>query len=285
MTDRRPYSYTVLRYVHDVTTAEFVNVGIVLHVPSEGALRVRTRHTIGRIKDVFPDLDRRAFTEAMKAVERGVRSVAKDIATSGLLPCDGDAATYARRAVPVDYSSLQWSPIGTGLTDNAEKTFDRLYERFVTRYDEHTARRRTDEDVWRPVRNLLEERKIAVHLEKKEIIGKTDVISFDRTWKNGVWHAYEPVSLDLADADGIKDKARRWLGHLAAVADGASDDFKVYFILGRPQMRALLPAYENAKAILARAPGDPSIFEEDEVDSLVTSIEDEYRSHEESARS
>jgi hypothetical protein len=279
MIEKHPYSYTVLRYVHDVTTSEFVNVGIVLHVPSECRLLVRTRHTIGRIKVVFPDLNRQAFVEAMASVERGIKRVAKDIATCGMLPCDGDAATYARRALPADYSSLQWSPLGTGLTDNADKTFERLYERFVTRYDEHSARRRSDDDVWRPVRDLLEERRIAVPLEKKEIAGKTDTISFDRTWKNGVWHAYEPVSLDLADADGIKDKARRWLGHLAAVADGPSDQFKVYFILGKPQVASLLPAYESAKAILSRAPGAPAIFEDDQVDRLVSSIEDEYRAH------
>lgn len=279
MTEKRPYSYTVLRYVHDVTTSEFVNVGIVLHVPAEGCLRVRTRHTIGRIKDIFPDLDRRAFIDAMASVERGIKFAAKDIATAGMLPCDGDAATYARRALPADYSSLQWSPIGTGLTDSVDKTFERLYERFVARYDEHTERRRSDEDIWRPVRDLLEERHIAVRLEKKEIVGKTDVISFERTWKNGVWHAYEPVSLDLADADGIKDKARRWLGHLSAVADDPSDDFRVYFILGKPRSPTLLQAYENAKAILARAPGEPAIYEENEVDRLVSSIEDEYRAH------
>lgn len=277
MTGKKPYSYTVLRYVHDITTAEFVNVGLVLHVPSERDLRVRTRHTIGRIKDLFPDLDRQAFVAAMTAVERGLKSVAHDVATAGMLAKDCDAAALARRALPTDYSSLQWSPVGTGLTDDADKTFNRLYERFVTRYDEHVPRRRSDDDVWRPVRNLLEERQVPVPFEKKEIVGKADVISFDRTWKNGVWHAYEPVSLDLADADGIKDKARRWLGHLAAVADRPSDQFKVYFILGKPQTRALLPAYENAKAILACAPGEPNIYEEDEVDLLVSSIEDEYR--------
>lgn len=279
MTAKRPYSYTVLRYMHDVTTAEFVNVGIVLHAPSEGDLRVRTRHTIGRIKDVFPDLDRQAFIAAMTAIERGVRAVAKELATAGMFPAEGDAATLARRALPLDYSSLQWSPIGAGLTDNVEKTFERLYSRFVSRYDEHATRRRSDDEVWRPVRDLLLERKISVPLEKKEIIGKTDVISFDRTWKNGVWHAYEPLSLDLADSDGIKDKARRWLGHLAAVADSPSDPFKVYFILGKPRGSDLLPAYENAKAILSCAPGRPSIYEEDEINLLVSSIEDEYRAH------
>jgi len=279
MTAKKPYSYTVLRYVHDVTTGEFVNVGIVMHVPSDGALRVETRHTIGRIKDVFPDLDRQAFVSVMKDVTRGITTIAKDIQTSGLFRTDGDASTFARRALPTDYSSLQWSPVGTGLTIDSNKTFARLYERFVSRYDVHSSHRRTDEDVWRPVRDMLAERKISVALEKKEIVGKTDVISFDHAWKNGVWHAYEPLSFDLADADGIKDKARRWLGHLAAVADGPSDPFKVYFILGKPQTQNLLPVFEKAKAILAKAPGQPAIYEEEQIDRLVSEIEDEYRVH------
>jgi hypothetical protein len=279
MTARKPYSYTVLRYVHDVTTGEFVNVGIVFHMPSEASLRVRTRRTIGRIKDVFPDLDRQAFVAAMTSVEKGIAAVARELETSGLFRNEGDAASLARRALPTDYSSLQWSPIGTGLTDDAGKTFARLFERFVSRYDVHSPHRKNDEDVWRPVRDLLAERHVAVPLERKEITGKTDVISFDRAWKNGVWHVYEPLSLDLADGDGIKDKARRWLGHLSAIADEPSDPFKVSFILGKPQAGTLMPAYENAKAILARAPGPPAIYEEDGVDELVAAIEDEYRAH------
>ena len=279
MTATRPYSYTILRYVHDVTTGEFVNVGVVLHVPSDRALYVKTRHTMGRIKDVFPDLDREAFVSGMKSVERGITAIAKEIEASDLLRANGDAGTLARRALPTDYSSLQWSPVGAGLTDSPDNTFERLFERFVSRYDIHSPHRRTDDDVWRPVRDKLAERKIFVTLEKKNIVGKTDVISFDRAWKNGVWHAYEPLSFDLADADGIKDKARRWLGHLSAVADEPSDLFKVYFILGKPQTQNLLPAFEKAKAILAKAPGQPAIYEEEQIDGLVSAIEDEYRAH------
>jgi Protein of unknown function (DUF3037) len=36
MTIQQPYTYTILRYVHDVTTGEFVNVGVVMHLPREG---------------------------------------------------------------------------------------------------------------------------------------------------------------------------------------------------------------------------------------------------------
>jgi hypothetical protein len=33
-TERTPYSYAVLRYVHDIGTGEFINVGVVVSAPS-----------------------------------------------------------------------------------------------------------------------------------------------------------------------------------------------------------------------------------------------------------
>jgi hypothetical protein len=118
--------------------------------------------------------------------------------------------------------------------------------------------------------------------KRKTIVGPTDQIAFKHAWKNGKWHAYEPISLDLADADGIKDKARRWRGHLDAVFEGKRDpNLKLNFILGAPTDHKLIPAYENAVAILRRAPSNPSIYEESEIDNLVSEIEDEVRGHKE----
>ena len=34
MTAKQPFTYVVLRYVHDVLTGEFVNVGVALVLPS-----------------------------------------------------------------------------------------------------------------------------------------------------------------------------------------------------------------------------------------------------------
>ncbi|WP_457091057.1 DUF3037 domain-containing protein [Microvirga sp. P5_D2] len=283
MTKKSPYSYTVLRYMHDVITGEFVNVGVVLFVPSGNILRAKMRTSVGRIKGVFPDLDRRSFVTSMHSVRRGIRRITKEVADSGFLNSDLNAAELARRAVPADDSSLQWSPIGTGLTDSPDNTLERLYERFVTRYDAHSPHRTSDEDVWRPVREKLAERKLSLPLQEKVVVGATDAISFKHAWKNGQWHAYEPISLDLADAEGIKDKARRWRGHLAAVADGNPEQFKLHFILGAPQDPSLKSAYENAVAILRKSPFHPSIYEENQIDDLVSKMEDEYRAHEKSA--
>lgn len=280
MTENRAYSYTILRYVHDVVSGEALNVGVVMHAAAAGFPRVRTRKTIGRLKYVFPDLERQAFVDAMRAVDRGFAPITKQAKGEPLFDAQADARRLALKVLPDDDSALQWSPVGTGLTANPAKTFERLYERYVARFDRKADhRRRTDEDIWRPVREKLAERDVHVPFEPKVVAGTRDQIEFKKAWKNGRWHAYEAVSFDLADADHIKDKARRWRGHLSAVGDGSSEDIDLHFVLGRPQNKSLMPAYKTAKQILEGAPFATEVVDENDVDDLLATLEDEYRAH------
>lgn len=289
MTGKRAYSYTILRYVHDVVSGEALNVGVVMHMSASQEVQMRTNKTIGRLRGAFPDLDRRAFVSAMEAIDRSFRAVAGRLTEGFRSNSSGwiDARTLALSVLPADDSALQWSLMGTGLTDDFERTFDDLYERYVARHLAGTAkpptkgatRRRTDEEIWRPVRDRLAHRGIDISFEPRKVAGAHDWIEFSRAWKNGRWHAYEPLSMDLADADGIKDKARRWRGHLAAVAEGTSEQVDLHFLLGRPQNAMLNDAYETAKAILQHAPFAKEVVDEDNVDDLVASIEQEYRGH------
>ena len=85
--------------------------------------------------------------------------------------------------------------------------------------------------------------------------------------------------MDLADADHIKDKARRWRGHLSAVAEGTKEDIELHFVLGRPQNDLLMRAFENAKEILRGAHFATEVVDENDLDDLVANLEDEYRAH------
>jgi hypothetical protein len=280
MKEKQQYSFVILRYVHDVLTAEFINVGVLMYVASEGRILARTRSTMGRLRGVFPDLDRVAFLSAMSNVRKGFQKLSRRKSTSDLFRSIESVHALAQEAVPLDDSSLQWSPIGGGITGDIQQTFERLYAQFVTRYDQRSSHRRTDEDVWRPVLMRLEERDLAGKLQEKVISGAVDDVTFKHAWRNGRWHVYEPVSFDLAEADSIKTKAREWLGHLSAVvSDGSAEPFKPHFFVAAPSNPSLLPAYEAAKNILLRAPNDPEVFEEGQLDELVSQIEDEVRAH------
>jgi Protein of unknown function (DUF3037) len=280
MTTREPYSYVVLRYIHDILTGEFVNVGLVMFVRGQPLILTRARKTFGRIKNIFPDLDSDSYKRAIEAIERGMKSVDRNLTSEGLFSDNKTAGDYGRIALPVDDSSLQWSPVGAGLTVDPRKTFEELYQRFVTRYDRPSERRRTDDDVWRPVEAKLKEQGVQVELQAKVIHGETDTVKFDHAWKNGRWHVYEPLSFDLTDADNIKDKARRMLGHLAAVKVGVTEEVQVHFIVGRPTTNSLVPAYRSALEILRQVPFSNKVFEEEDIDALVHLVEDEVRQHE-----
>ena len=123
------------------------------------------------------------------------------------------------------------------------------------------------------------ERGINVAFAPKTVVGAQDRIVFEKAWNNGRWHACEPMSLDRANADGIMDKARRWRGHLAAVADGTSERIDLHFLLGRPQNSALIDAYETAKEILAHAPFATEVVDENDIDDFVASIESACCAH------
>ena len=184
MTEKQAYSYTVLRYIHDVVSGEALNVGVVMHAPATGFLKARTRNTIGRLKQAFPDLDCAAFVDTMQAVDRGFSAVAMRASEVPLFDARTDARTHALKVLPDDDSALRWSPIGTGLTADPAWTFKRLYERYVTRYDSAPVKRRPDGDAWQPIRHKLMEREIDVPFESKTVVGKQDRIVFEKTWRN-----------------------------------------------------------------------------------------------------
>lgn len=278
---KRRYTYTVLRYVHDPITGEFVNVGLVLFCPADhGApaiLKAQTRKTIGRMRDMFPDLDRDAFVSTMRTIERQLGRLADQLSREGFVLSDGDASSFARQVLPADDSSLQWSPVGAGLTDDVDKVFDRLSARFISRYDVRQVARRSDEEIWKPVRQMIADRDLPVDLEPKVIVGSDDRIEFQHAWKNGAWHIYEPVSLDLADAEGIQRKAYRWLGQLTSLGQ-TSEPFEANFIVGAPSDPNLDGAYRRALRILGK-PANVTVYEEANLEAMVDRIENEYRAH------
>ena len=140
------YTYTVLRYVHDTSTGEFINAGVVVHAREQRYLGVRMRHTHARLSAMFPDLDREAFRSSMRVMERALKDLAEIYAKGDLFSVDADAVAMARTVLPADDSSLQWSRVGGGLTANLAATLDHLFERLVARYDGKTERvKRTDE--------------------------------------------------------------------------------------------------------------------------------------------
>jgi hypothetical protein len=282
MNNRVPYKYSVLRYVHDVATGEFVNVGIVVHSSETGYFGGKCRTTFSRVSEFFPDLDKKAFKGLMRAIKARL-----DILTESCRDCldvsprGEDLSTLLRSILPEDDSALRWSPAGSGLSADLAATLQRLYDRHVTRYDEaNVTARRTDEDVWRSFSRELQRRHISSFFQEKIIAGHDDKVVFKSAWKNGVWHCVETLSLDLAAADSIRSKAREFLGQMISVSD-TSDHVKLYTVLGEPSDPTLKPAYENAKVILGKITSafEQEIYSESDAAELVAKLAEQIAAH------
>ncbi len=273
------YTYSMLRYVHDVTSGEFVNVGVVLYSPEARYLSALCRTTYARLSNVFPGVNAEHFKSLMRYIQSRLEEQGERV--SGELPFTTPSSVieFAHAVLPHDDSSLQWSPVGSGRTGNPSKTLEHLFDRMVMRYEEKPTRAvRSDEDVWRIFRRNLEERSLLKHLQPKRIAVQDDEIEFQHAWKNGKWHCFEPLSFDLAGAESIRDKAHRWLGQIASL-QGAADAFKVYFLVGAPQLDELRPAYANAMSILRKIPVETEIVQEQDASTLAAQIEKEVASH------
>lgn len=274
------YRYTLLRYVHDTMTGEFVNVGVALHAPEVGYLSALCRTTYRRVSVAFPGLNGEHFRAVMRHVQSRFERLGERLPTE---PSSSDGKALediARGVLPSDDSSFQWSPVGVGLATDPSQTLEALFNRMVMRYDEQPSARarRTDDDVWRNFKRDLEQRRLLKYFEPKTISVQDDEIRFEHAWKNGVWHCIEPVSFDMAAADTIKDKAHKLLGQITSVSE-ATENIRLYMLVARPDDEALMPAFESALSILQKMPCEKEIVQEDGHAELADRLAGEVHAH------
>ncbi len=280
MKNQYSYTYTVLRYVHDVTSGEFVNVGVALHASQARYLGSLCRTTYGRLSKVFPGVNAEHFKALMRHIQNSFEESGERLSSELQFASPSDVMSIAQSVLPKDDSSLQWSPSGSGRTDDPAQALEKLFNRMVMRYeDKQISSNRTDDDVWRHFKKDLEGQRILQYFRPKTISVQDDEIEFQHSWKNGKWHCLEPISFDMATADNIRDKAHRWMGQLASV-QGAGDQFKVYLLIGAPQQESLQPAFLRAMSMLNRIPGEKEIVFEKDAPGLAVRIAGEVAEHE-----
>ncbi|CAH1666271.1 MULTISPECIES: DUF3037 domain-containing protein [unclassified Chelatococcus] len=274
---REPYTYMILRYRHDPLAGELVNVGVVVHAARSGFLDALVRRAYGRISKLFPSVDGTTLRHDLVNIERALQRLGKGDVGDDIFDMP-NASTFAHRVLGKDDSSLIWSEMGSGLTRDPAKTLEELHARFVTQYDEQPAVRRSDADIWRPFRDLLLERKIDAIFQTKRITGAHDAVEFDYAWKNGKWHCFQPLSFDLTTAEGIQEKAARWVGHMVGLKE-AEGQFQPYFIVGEPSDPALMATYDRAVEFIRAAPLRPKIVSESNISEFADELAHKVLEH------
>lgn len=277
MSAKQSYTFTVLRYVHDVATGEFVNMGIVLFSPGSGFLKAIVRKSYGRVTHFFPGSNGEDVKRTVSAIESRINTIAKEYGQQARLNIDVEtpnALKIASRVIPPDDSALQWSELQGGLSSEPAVTAERLFERFVRRYDVRPKHeRRSDDQVWREFSRVLEVRRLDEQLQEHDISSPVETVHFKHALKNGKWHLLEPVSFDLIDGDWIKNKAKQLLGQMMVLKDSSREDFKLYILVGEPKHGDVSKDYAIAMRYLSQIPINHAIYTDSDAGRFANDID------------
>jgi hypothetical protein len=277
---KTPYTFCVLRYVHDPVTTEFVNVGVALYAAEAKYLSAICTPYYARLSDMFGHVDGDRFRQTTRYIQDRIEELGERLRSE--LPFADDPTTIQSllaKVLPVDDSAFQFSQPGAGFTSDPEKTLAGLFTRLIETYTSRPSYpSRNDEEVWRVFKRPLEEQHVLQTLKPKRIIAPDYEYEFERARRNQVWHAYEPVSFDLMEATSIVDKANTWVGRITSLAQ-SEERFKPYFLLGEPREMKLHSAFIKAQNILHKMPCEHDFVRETQADAFAKNLKAEVEKH------
>ena len=277
-TPKTAYSFVVLRYMHDVFTREFVNVGVLLHAPRVGFLGFEKLSAMDRVKGMFPGLQ----SDPLRDLLAFLASRAAEIQRKTSEELDRDqisAETIAKALLPTDDSALQWSAPGGGATDDPQQALKELFDRLVARHlKAHPPTRREDSAVWKPFEREFRQRNVLARLQEKTLNAGELRHHFKNSWQppGGYLRLYQPLSFDLIDPSNIVEKAIQWSGLLRQLRK-ADPHFFIYLLLGRPSDVHRLNAFKQAHETLAEDQQRTELVLEEEAPSFAGIVEQEIK--------
>ena len=276
-----PYSFSVLRYMHDGVTAEFVNIGIAVYAGEASFLGAKCTSQYGRITRMFARIDGERFKQQVRYIEEAVINLGHRLRQKpfSFAELETDLESLLKRVLPEDDSAIQFSPCSFGVSADLEKTLQELYERYVDRYaSEQETSSRSDEEVWRVFRKPLEDRNLIAALEPKTITAPDYGYEFQAGWKNGIWHVYEPVSFDLIESNSLLEKANRWVGRSANLVE-SSERFKLHLLIGAPKNPKLNETFRKSTSILRKMVTDTELVMETDAEQFAAKLEQQMVGH------
>lgn len=211
----KTYQYQIIRYVHDQFTGEFVNLGVIVYSSDDFFLKCIVSAKYGRITALFPQANGRFITKILKNFETSIKNISKEL--SEIFKPSASLNQITNSVLPKDDSALMLTEVKYGIDVDLETCLNDLYANLVEKYihSENTIQSITDEEVWKKkYKAYFDKYQITNRLTNHEIITKHDHFNFEKSWKNEIWHCYEPISFDLQNEDSIKDKVYRWAGRL-----------------------------------------------------------------------
>lgn len=279
-----PFEAVAVRYVHDVRTGEFLNIGVVMLCTRGPFAAARFLPQWERVTAAFPGAEIVLLRRLARAFERRCDEWSVEANGQQALRPVTELATLLQSVMLPDDSSVQFSASITGVTADPERTLAELFLTYAgsTLAGEERASR-DDGDVWRDFATTrLANSSLLKQLQRHVVRSPHYDLSFDNAWKNGMWNVAQPVSLDMLEPRTIRDKATSWTGKLLTLRP-QEHDTNVYLLVGMPKKDSLSSVREaanDALAILSANIGrEAKVVTEDDGEKLAEKIAEDLAEH------
>lgn len=225
----KKFQYQIVRYIHDRTTEEFVNVGIILFQPDDNYLNCKFVNKFNRISHFFSDVKSNYFLNLLKHYKSEIDILSKKI--NGLFQYPKFLADLTEQILHKDDSSLVNTEVLYIYDNDSSNILDVLFDRLVNKYNENREEIQFDDSyAWRKIyKQYFQKYDIIRNLQKYDVKTKNDIIKFDKAWKNGVWNCYQSLSFEIKKEESIKNKVYKWSGILNEIKTSDSK-LKIYFL-------------------------------------------------------
>jgi hypothetical protein len=268
----KKFQYQLIKYVHDHFTSEFVNVGVVVYAPEYQYLSCKVINRHVRIKAMFPHANGRFIEKVLKSIESSIKQRAKEL--GGFFHVSEQLETITSNIFPKDDSSIQFTPVKVALDIELDAALTGLYKELVDKYMPTANRNKslTDNDVWKEkYREYFEQLNIANRLVKHTLQTSNDTFEFDKSWKNEVWHCYQPVSFALQDKESVKDKVYRWAGRLQELRT-ANEELHLTFLTATSKEHKDLEPFIREYLLFDEKGLKTDIVKEKDAEKFATSV-------------
>lgn len=281
-----PFQYALLRYQHNLSAGELVNVGLVAWSPFGSCLLydVPLRHQ--RLSSFFADFDGDGFKQNLGTIRSLIAKKSKELGDYGDLLTQqrpqNSLEEILHSIIPGDHNCFSWSSLRAGLTRDLSLRIKQLAEEYLDRHEHRSAReRRDDKAVERALSKAIRVAGLSRDVQPIEIKGGELNHEFKFSWRNGRQNVLEPISLDYKNAKDMTNRANTAIGKLFDLAK-SQEEVKVFSVVTPPprsESAAIRDQFNKACKMLKSAPGVADVITEDQVEGLLEHITQDLQNH------
>jgi len=278
----KKYQYQIIRYVHDHFTGEYVNVGVVVYSSENQFLASKTTKKFQRVTHMFPTANGRWIVRLLSNFDQQVKTLSSRL--TEMFPVSDSLQQVTNGLIKPDNNAIQLTAVRSAIDVDLQAALDDLYLAQVEKYSVNKTDKNSllDEDVWKiKYKTFFEKYGIDKRLKVHEVRVPRDVLSFDKSWKNDIWHAYEPLSFVLKEKDSIKDKVYKWAGKLQGLQQSNEKLHLTLLTSISPQHKELM-SFVNEYLKIDTDHLKVEIVTDDKAESLAKEIHREMERHDRS---